>query len=176
MSTRTAAASAGVAKAGSGRFTGATPAAAERNQPKQAASSRKLKGGGVGTGTGSEAVGKTATAGAAAGTTRTVTKAGAAAAAAASGAGNGEGSGAVTSPPPVRKDKLKFALSDLALTTTLGTGTFGRVRLAYHKPSRKYHALKILKKSEIIRLKQVDHIKSEVRILSMVEHPFIVNL
>lgn len=81
-----------------------------------------------------------------------------------------------------------------------GTGTFGRVRLARHKASRKYFALKILKKSEvlcvsgaharlqtcyvtcfyvifqIIRLKQVDHIKSEVVILSMLSHPFIVNM
>lgn len=71
---------------------------------------------------------------------------------------------------------MKFTLSDLTLSTTLGTGTFGRVRLAHHKASNKYYALKILKKSEIIRLKQVDHIKSEVRILSMIGHPFIVNL
>jgi hypothetical protein len=30
-----------------------------------------------------------------------------------------------------------------------GTGTFGRVRLVLHKESRKYMALKILKKSEV---------------------------
>lgn len=29
---------------------------------------------------------------------------------------------------------------------------------------------------QIIRLKQVDHIKSEVVILSMLSHPFIVNM
>lgn len=34
----------------------------------------------------------------------------------------------------------------------------------------------MLKKADILRLKQVEHIKSEVRILSMIEHPFIVNL
>jgi serine/threonine protein kinase len=39
-----------------------------------------------------------------------------------------------------------------------------------------YYALKILKKSEIIRLKQVEHIKSEVKILSHLQHPFIVNM
>jgi serine/threonine protein kinase len=37
-------------------------------------------------------------------------------------------------------------------------------------------ALKMLKKSEVIRLKQVEHIKAEKDILSMIEHPFIVNL
>jgi serine/threonine protein kinase len=58
----------------------------------------------------------------------------------------------------------------------VGTGTFGRVRIAQHRPSRAWYALKILKKSEILRLKQVEHIRSEVRILSGVHHPFIVNL
>jgi len=39
-----------------------------------------------------------------------------------------------------------------------------------------YFALKMLKKSEIIRLKQVEHIKAEKAILSRISHPFIVNL
>jgi serine/threonine protein kinase len=62
---------------------------------------------------------------------------------------------------------------------TLGTGSFGRVRIvATPTPSGKkaYFALKILRKSEIIRLKQVNHIKAEKSILSRVSHPFIVNL
>jgi protein kinase X len=45
---------------------------------------------------------------------------------------------------------------------TLGTGTFGRVRLVTYNHKRNlYFALKMLKKSEIIRLKQVEHIKAE---------------
>jgi hypothetical protein len=63
---------------------------------------------------------------------------------------------------------------------TLGTGTFGRVRLVSYIPpgaSKKQHfALKMLKKSEIIRLKQVEHIKAEKSILTRICHPFIVNL
>jgi serine/threonine protein kinase len=74
------------------------------------------------------------------------------------------------------KEKMKFTLRDMALSATVGTGTFGRVRVAQHRPSKQWCALKILKKSEIIRLKQVEHIKSEVKILSSVSHPFIVNL
>ncbi|KAI3650464.1 hypothetical protein MP228_003945 [Amoeboaphelidium protococcarum] len=58
--------------------------------------------------------------------------------------------------------------------STLGTGTFGRVMLVIH--STQYYALKILKKSEIIRLKQVEHIKSEKSVLTMLRHPFIVNM
>ena len=59
---------------------------------------------------------------------------------------------------------------------TLGTGSFGRVRLAKHKTSGEYVALKMLKKAEILRLKQVDHIISENTILSNINHPFLVIL
>jgi len=37
-------------------------------------------------------------------------------------------------------------------------------------------ALKIIKKSEVIRLKQVEHVKAEKQILSSISHPFIVDL
>ena len=56
------------------------------------------------------------------------------------------------------------------------TGSFGRVRLSRNKLSNKYYALKILKKAEIIRLKQVDHVISENSILAALSHPFVVNM
>jgi len=64
------------------------------------------------------------------------------------------------------------------LGTTLGTGTFGRVRIVTYSLNSKvyYYALKMLKKSEIIRLKQVEHVKNEKNILMMIAHPFIVSL
>jgi len=67
-------------------------------------------------------------------------------------------------------------MEDLEIAETLGTGTFGRVRLVKHKGNGKYYALKVLKKHEVIRLKQVEHIMSEKAILSMINHPFIVRL
>jgi hypothetical protein len=69
--------------------------------------------------------------------------------------------------------RTSFRLQD-----TLGTGTFGRVRLASYDIDGETHffALKMLKKTEIIRLKQVEHIKAEKRILSKIFHPFIVNM
>lgn len=67
-------------------------------------------------------------------------------------------------------------LKEFELLDTLGTGTFGRVRLCRHSKQDKYFALKILKKNEIIRLKQVEHIISEKQILGKVDHPFIVKL
>ena len=69
----------------------------------------------------------------------------------------------------------KLKLSEYDMQTTLGTGSFGRVKLAKHKQSGKYWAAKILKKAEIIKLKQVDHIMNEVNILTQVQHPFIVS-
>ena len=38
------------------------------------------------------------------------------------------------------------------------------------------YALKMLKKSEIIRLNQVDHVKTEKEILSRIKHPYIIDL
>jgi serine/threonine protein kinase len=70
----------------------------------------------------------------------------------------------------------KLKLSDFDLGQTLGTGSFGRVRISKSKTTGKYHAIKVLKKAEIIKLKQVDHIMNEVRILSIVDHPFLVLL
>jgi len=53
-------------------------------------------------------------------------------------------------------------------------GSFGRVKIAKNKITGKYNAIKQLKKAEIIKLKQVDHIINEVKILSYIDHPFLV--
>ncbi|KAF8901083.1 hypothetical protein BGZ58_006788, partial [Dissophora ornata] len=55
------------------------------------------------------------------------------------------------------------------------TGTFGRVYLTKFRRSQEFYAMKVLKKSEVVRLKQVEHINSEKQILSQVHYPFIVN-
>lgn len=57
-------------------------------------------------------------------------------------------------------------MSDFEVMQTLGTGSFGRVRLARNKKTNDFVAVKMLKKAEILRLKQVDHIISENTILS----------
>ncbi|KAG5189687.1 camp-dependent protein kinase catalytic subunit [Tribonema minus] len=67
-------------------------------------------------------------------------------------------------------------LRQFELLKTLGTGTFGRVRLVRQLSSGRYYALKISKKSAIIRLKQVEHVKNEVSLLSRIDHPGVVNL
>lgn len=76
----------------------------------------------------------------------------------------------------MKNNRTKFTLEDFELLNTLGTGTFGRVRLVKlkHSPSLPPFALKMLKKTVIIKLKQIEHIKSEKAILERVKHPFLV--
>ncbi|KAK5990997.1 cAMP-dependent protein kinase catalytic subunit 3 [Cladobotryum mycophilum] len=95
----------------------------------------------------------------------------------------GSGSDSAASPlPPTRSVRL----SDFKLVRTLGTGTFARVCLVRpahattpldKDPDPEIYALKILKKTEVIKLKQVDHVRNERAILADVAgHPFITNL
>ena len=75
------------------------------------------------------------------------------------------------------KDKpKKVKLSDFEKLQTVGLGSFGRVRLCRYKKNDKVYVMKILKKMEIIKQKQVDHVFSEFNILSVLNHPFIVQL
>ena len=75
------------------------------------------------------------------------------------------------------KDKpKKVKLSDFEKMQTVGLGSFGRVRLCRYKKNDKIYVMKILKKMEIIKQKQVDHVFSEFNILSVLNHPFIVQL
>ena len=46
------------------------------------------------------------------------------------------------------KPGISFALGQLEYLATIGTGTFGRVRLVRHSVIGKYFALKIMKKTE----------------------------
>ncbi|TAQ89182.1 hypothetical protein B7494_g2496 [Chlorociboria aeruginascens] len=76
----------------------------------------------------------------------------------------------------------RLSIDDFQLVRTLGTGTFARVwlvRLANpaDEDSDKVYALKVLRKVEVIKLKQVDHVNHERSVLSDVAgHPFITTL
>ncbi|KAJ1869159.1 cAMP-dependent protein kinase catalytic subunit [Coemansia sp. RSA 486] len=65
-------------------------------------------------------------------------------------------------------------LSEFEVFRTVGTGSFGRVRLVRHRATGKYYAMKVLKKSHVVRAKQVEHVNSERRILAECSCPFIV--
>ncbi|XP_029410176.1 cAMP-dependent protein kinase catalytic subunit PRKX [Nannospalax galili] len=59
---------------------------------------------------------------------------------------------------------------------TVGTGTFGRVHLVKQKTTERYFALKVMSISDVIRLKQEQHVHNEKAVLKDVTHPFLVKL
>ncbi|KAL1730248.1 putative cyclic AMP-dependent protein kinase catalytic subunit [Schizophyllum commune] len=78
----------------------------------------------------------------------------------------------------VHLQKYGIKLTDFEVRGTLGTGTFARVLIVRHRgrESNNYFAMKVLRKSEIVRLRQVEHVNAERYILSRIQHPFIVDL
>ncbi|KAJ1958339.1 cAMP-dependent protein kinase catalytic subunit, partial [Dispira parvispora] len=68
------------------------------------------------------------------------------------------------------------SLADFRVERTLGTGSFGRVRLVQYKTTQQYYAMKVLKKSEVVRAKQVEHVNNERQILGLCKSPFLVSL
>ncbi|CAO3695307.1 unnamed protein product [Rhizopus stolonifer] len=75
-----------------------------------------------------------------------------------------------------RTTRAKLKLDDFNISRTLGTGSFGRVHLIQSKVNSRFYAIKVLKKQEVIRLKQVEHTNNEKHILEFVAHPFLVNM
>lgn len=72
--------------------------------------------------------------------------------------------------------KHVIGLSDLQILQTVGTGSFGRVHLVRFSKNGKYYAMKVLKKSEIVRMKQVEHTVNEKNILEKLHHPFLISM
>jgi tRNA A-37 threonylcarbamoyl transferase component Bud32 len=68
------------------------------------------------------------------------------------------------------------SLDDFELLAVLGRGGFGKVMQVKHKTTGKVYAMKILKKTELRRRKQVERTQTERSILAAVKHPFIVCL
>ncbi|XP_076281730.1 uncharacterized protein LOC143209657 isoform X1 [Lasioglossum baleicum] len=73
-----------------------------------------------------------------------------------------------------QEDSPRYDVDDLEIIKTIGTGTFGRVVLCRHQGTPL--ALKILSMVDVIRLKQVEHVRNEITVLKEVNHPFIVNM
>lgn len=69
-----------------------------------------------------------------------------------------------------------YTVHDFEIMRTLGTGSFGRVHLVRLKKTGEYFAMKAMKKSEVVRLKQVEHTMNERNLLASVNFPFLVNV
>ena len=75
-----------------------------------------------------------------------------------------------------RSTKGKYSLDDFSLQRTLGTGSFGRVHLVQSTHNHRFYALKVLKKAQVVKMKQIEHTNDERRMLSRSRHPFLVTL
>ncbi|KAH9827672.1 cAMP-dependent protein kinase type 2 [Teratosphaeria destructans] len=76
----------------------------------------------------------------------------------------------------LRETKGKYTLQDFTIQRTLGTGSFGRVHLVQSKHNQRFYAVKVLKKAQVVKMKQVEHTNDERRMLQRCRHPFLITL
>jgi serine/threonine protein kinase len=70
----------------------------------------------------------------------------------------------------------KTSLDDFELLKVIGKGSYGKVTLVRKKDTKRLFAMKSLNKSNVKRRNQIEHTKTERRVLGRVKHPFIVHL
>lgn len=75
-----------------------------------------------------------------------------------------------------RSTQGKYTLDDFTLQRTLGTGSFGRVHLVQSKHNHRFYAIKVLKKAQLVKMKQIEHTNDERGMLNRVRHPFLITL
>ncbi|OQR88736.1 hypothetical protein ACHHYP_06665, partial [Achlya hypogyna] len=72
--------------------------------------------------------------------------------------------------------EARTTLLDFEILAVLGRGGFGKVLQVRHHKTQKVHAMKVLKKENIVHDIQIERTRTERSILAAVEHPFIVSL
>ncbi|XP_047954887.1 serine/threonine-protein kinase tricornered-like [Salvia hispanica] len=76
----------------------------------------------------------------------------------------------------MRLQRHKMGADDFEPLTMIGKGAFGEVRLCREKSTGHVYAMKKLKKSEMLRRGQVEHVKAERNLLAEVDSNCIVKL
>ncbi|CAI0434496.1 unnamed protein product [Linum tenue] len=76
----------------------------------------------------------------------------------------------------MRLQRHKMGVEDFELLTMIGKGAFGEVRVCREKTTGHVFAMKKLKKSEMLRRGQVEHVKAERNLLAEVDSNCIVKL
>ena len=70
-------------------------------------------------------------------------------------------------------DTPKTKLDDFELLKIIGKGSYGKVTLVRKKETGRLFAMKSLSKPNVKRRNQVEHTKTERRVLGRTKHPFI---
>ncbi|KDP26512.1 hypothetical protein JCGZ_17670 [Jatropha curcas] len=76
----------------------------------------------------------------------------------------------------MRLQRHKMGVEDFELLTMIGKGAFGEVRVCREKTTDHVYAMKKLKKSEMLRRGQVEHVRAERNLLAEVDSNCIVKL
>jgi len=72
--------------------------------------------------------------------------------------------------------ELRVTMADFELIRVIGKGSFGKVTLVKKKDNGNLYAMKVLTKSHVKQRRQVEHTRTERRVLGQLRHPFIVAL
>jgi len=67
-------------------------------------------------------------------------------------------------------------LDDFETLKVIGRGSYGRVLLVRKKDTKKVYAMKVLKKAAIAARSEIEHTRTEQKVLSKLDHPFLAKL
>jgi len=74
------------------------------------------------------------------------------------------------------KDDTRVCPDDFDFLKVIGRGAFGKVMQVRYKKNGVVYAMKILRKKQIVAKNQINHTKSERKILQALQHPFLMKL
>merc|ERR1719510_2198437 len=76
----------------------------------------------------------------------------------------------------LKHDDTRVGPDDFDFLKVIGRGAFGKVMQVRYKKNKTIYAMKILRKKQIVKRNQVEHTKSERKILQALQHPFLIKL
>ncbi|XP_020091910.1 serine/threonine-protein kinase tricorner-like isoform X2 [Ananas comosus] len=76
----------------------------------------------------------------------------------------------------MRLQRHKMGVADFEVLTKIGKGAFGEVMICREKTTSHVYAMKKLKKSDMLRRGQVEHVRAERNFLAEIDSDFIVKL
>jgi len=75
-----------------------------------------------------------------------------------------------------KRRRLRLRVNDFEKIKVIGRGAFGEVRVTRKKDNNDIYAMKVMKKSEMVKKNQVAHIRAERDVLALADNPWVVKL